>query len=76
MPAEIALTPPRVLSTSRCDRCSGVTMVQRITPSRPGYEHWTLRCARCGHIHQKQVEFSPLQSEPVDWFERELVSPK
>ena len=66
--AEVAPSP-RVLSSSRCDRCCGVTMVQRITPSRPGYEHWTLRCTRCGHIQQTQVVSSPSQSDPIDWFD-------
>jgi hypothetical protein len=76
MSAQTASSPPPVLSSSRCDRCRGVTMVQRITPSRPGYEHWTQRCTRCGHIHQIQVEFSPSQSEPLDWFDSNLYSPK
>jgi hypothetical protein len=76
MSGQTASSAPRVLSSSRCDRCSGVTMVQRITRSRPGYEHWMLRCTRCGHIQQMQVVSGPSQSEPLDWFERELVSPK
>jgi DNA replicative helicase MCM subunit Mcm2 (Cdc46/Mcm family) len=44
-------------------------MVQRITPSRPGYEHRTLRCTKCGHIHQRQVVSSPSPSEPLDCFD-------
>jgi hypothetical protein len=44
-------------------------MVQHITPSRTGYEHWTLRCTSCGHIHQMQVGSGPSQSETLDWFD-------
>jgi hypothetical protein len=40
------------------------------------YEHLTLRCARCDHVHERHVLFSPSQSEPFDWFDRELVPPK
>jgi hypothetical protein len=76
MSAEIASSPPRVLSSSPCDRCRGVTTVQRITPSRPGYEHWTLRCTRCGHVQQMQVVSSLSQSEPLDWFDSNFYSPK
>jgi len=72
--AQLASAPPRVYR--RCDRCRGATMVQRITPSQPGYEHWTLRCTRCGHIHQMQVVSGPSQSEPLDWFDSILYSPK
>lgn len=64
------LSPPRILSwDSRCDRCQGVTTVRRITPSRAGFEHWKLRCTRCGHIDQRQVVCSRSQSEPFDWFD-------
>ena len=76
MSAEIAPSPLRVLSSSRCDRCCSVTTVQRITPSRPGYEHWTLRCTRCGHVQQMQVVSSLSQSEPLDWFDSNFSSPK
>ena len=47
----------------------GATAVQRITPSRPGHEYWTLRCKSCGHVHQMQVVSSTSQSESLDWFE-------
>ena len=74
MPPEIALSPLRVLSTSRCSRCYGILAVQRIAPSRPGFEQWTLRCTSCGRIQQRQVVSSPSQSEPLDWCEKELVN--
>jgi hypothetical protein len=72
MSAQLAPSAPRVLSSSKCVCCCGVTAVQRITPSRPGYEHWTLRCTRCGHIHQMQVASGPSQPDPVDWFDSNL----
>jgi uncharacterized Zn finger protein len=38
-----------------CPRCQGGTTVQRVTPARSGFEHWTMRCTKCGHIHETQV---------------------
>ena len=72
MPAQAATSPPRVLPSSRCIRCQGPAMVQRLTPARTGYEHWTLRCTSCGHIHQMQVVSSRSQSETLDWFDNDL----
>ena len=70
MPVQTAFpSPPRVLSSSRCDRCQGVTTVRRITPSRVGYEHWTRRCTRCSHIHQEHDVCSPSRPGPLDWFD-------
>ena len=47
-------------------------MVLRITPSRTGFEHWTLRCTRCGHIDQMQVVSNPSPSDQADWFDNPL----
>jgi hypothetical protein len=33
--------------------------VQRVVPARPCFEHWTLRCMKCGHIHEAQVQLVP-----------------
>ena len=75
MPGQAASpSPTGVLSISRCGRCQGPTNVQRITPSRTGFEHWTLRGTRCGHIHQMQVVSKPTQSDPLDWFDSPLVT--
>ena len=41
--------------------------VQRITEARAGFEHWTLRCTRCGRIEQAQVNTDPLKSEALGW---------
>ena len=68
------VAPPRPWDrfSPRCQRCSGVTVVQRITSLALGHEHWTLRCKSCGHVHQMQVVSGPSQSGPLDWFERNL----
>ena len=76
MSAQTAPSPPGVLSSPRCQRCLGATAVQRITPSLPGHEYWTLRCKSCGHVHQMQVVSSTSQAEPLDWFERNLGLPE
>ncbi|WP_291688087.1 hypothetical protein [Bradyrhizobium sp.] len=41
-----------------CPLCSTRLVVQRIIPGRLGLEHWTLRCTKCGHIHQDAVDTS------------------
>lgn len=41
-----------------CPLCSNRLVVQRIIPGRLGLEHWTLRCTKCGHIHQDAVDTS------------------
>jgi hypothetical protein len=50
--------------------------VQRIVPARTGFEHWTLRCSRCGNIHQAQIANDPMKSDVEGWFHSELVPPK
>jgi transcription elongation factor Elf1 len=67
-------SPPQALSSSRCGRCQGPTTVQRVIPARAGFEHWTLRCTRCGHIQEMQVASTLSQSDPVDWFDSDLYS--
>jgi hypothetical protein len=46
--------------------------IQRIVPGQLGSEHWTLRCTKCGHIHQAQVNRDLLKSEGPGWFDGEL----
>jgi hypothetical protein len=31
-------------------------VVQRIVAGLRGIEHWTFRCAKCGQLHQAQVD--------------------
>ncbi len=30
---------------------------------RAGCEHWTLRCTKCGHVHEAQVHVDPMKSD-------------
>jgi uncharacterized Zn finger protein len=57
--AEADLTAlPRATARSNWPECNARLVFQRIVPGRSGVEHWTLRCTRCGHIHQVTVEHS------------------
>jgi transcription elongation factor Elf1 len=67
---------PRATRRPRCPRCQSSMAVQRIVPARSGYEHWTLRCTRCGNIHQAQIANDPMKSDVEGWFHSELVPPK
>jgi uncharacterized C2H2 Zn-finger protein len=49
--------------------------VQRIVEARAGFEHWTLRCPRCGHIGQVQMSTDPLKSDASGWMTGELRPP-
>jgi hypothetical protein len=49
--------------------------VQRITAARSGFEHWTLRCIKCRHIHEAQVPTDPMKTDAQGWFHGELNSP-
>jgi uncharacterized Zn finger protein len=49
-----------------CPLCSTRLVVQRIIPGRLGLEHWTLRCTKCGHIHQDAIDTaSPPHARPA-----------
>jgi len=50
--------------------------VQRITAARSGFEHWTLRCTRCGHIHEAQVPTDPMNADAGGWLDSELKAPE
>jgi hypothetical protein len=42
--------------------------VQRIIAARPGFEHWTLRCTKCGLIQEAQVDAGPMKSnDALGW---------
>ena len=49
---------PSATTRSNCPLCNARLVFQRIIPGRSGVEHWTLRCTRCGHIHQDTVQTS------------------
>jgi hypothetical protein len=72
MSAQTASPSASLFSGSRCGICRAPTTVQRISPLRPGFEHWTLRCTSCGHIHQMQVVSNRAQSDALDWFDSPL----
>ena len=46
--------------------------VQHVAPGRLGFEHWTLRCIKCGLIQDAQAQADPMTSEAVGWFNGEL----
>jgi hypothetical protein len=51
--------------------------IQRIVPGREGFEHWTLRCTKCGTIREAQVNADPMKSEALGgWFDGELKPPE
>jgi len=49
--------------------------VQRVAEARVGFEHWTLRCPRCGRIDQIQMNADPLNSDALGWTKGELKPP-
>jgi len=66
---------PRAIARPRCPQCQAPALVQRATVGRSGFEHWTLRCTKCGHIHEAQVYADPMTSEATGWLSGELHSP-
>lgn len=39
--------------------------IQYITSAHSGFEHWTLRCTKCGLIHEAQVNADPMKSDVI-----------
>jgi hypothetical protein len=66
---------PRSMASARCPQCQAGTTVQRSVPSRSGFEHWTLRCTKCGHIHEAQVQADPMKSDAGGWADSDLNPP-
>ena len=58
-----SILPPRQTTRPCCSVCQSRMEIQRIARARAGFEHWTCRCIRCGHIDQVQVHVDPLKSE-------------
>jgi hypothetical protein len=67
---------PRHTVRPRCPQCQARMEVQHVAPGRLGFEHWTLRCIKCGLIHEAQAHADPLKSEAVGWFDGELRAPQ
>ena len=69
--------PPRATQHLRCPRCQAHLSVQYVAPARAGFEHWTLRCAKCGTIQEAQVDADPMRSDALRWIgSRELLPPQ
>jgi len=72
--------PPN--ATSRDLLLIRLTLEWTLSPSRrcprgrPGFEHWTLKCTKCGRIHEVQVSADPLKSEAMGWLDGDLKPPK
>jgi uncharacterized Zn finger protein len=49
----------------RCSMCRARMEVLRVVPGRPGFEHWTIRCRRCGLIHEAQAPADPIHSDAL-----------
>ena len=58
-----------------CLVCEWPMEVQRIAEARVGFEHWTLRCPRCGRIDQVQMHADPLKSAALGRTKGELKPP-
>ena len=67
---------PRMVARPRCPQCQAAATVQHSTAGRTGFEHWTLRCTACGHIHEAQVQTDPMTPEANGWLSSELRAPK
>jgi hypothetical protein len=65
----------RAAARPRCAECQSRMEIQRITAARPGFEHWTLRCVKCGLINEAQVSTDPVKSDAVDWSNSDLRAP-
>jgi hypothetical protein len=77
MPDPQTSTPsPRAAERPRCLKCQSRMEVQRITAARSGFEHWTLRCTRCGRIREAQVPTDPMNTDARGWLDGELRSPE
>jgi hypothetical protein len=50
--------------------------VQRIAATRSGFEHWTLRCTKCGDIQEAQIAADPMNNDSRGWLNGELRSPE
>jgi hypothetical protein len=66
---------PRAAVRPRCLKCQSRMEVQRIARARFGFEHWTLRCTRCGHLHEAQVSTDPMRTDAQNWLNGGLKSP-
>ena len=66
---------PRAAARPRCLKCQSRMEIQFIAAARSGFEHWTLRCIKCGNIREAQVPTDPMKSDARGWADAELVQP-
>jgi hypothetical protein len=67
---------PRAAARPRCLKCQSRMEVQRITAARSGFEHWTLRCIKCGLVREAQVNADPMKSDVIGWEHSDLRAPQ
>jgi predicted Zn finger-like uncharacterized protein len=73
-PQTPALSLP-VAARPRCPKCQSRMEIQHITSARSGFEHWTVRCTKCGLIHEAQVNADPMKSDAIGWERSDLRAP-
>ena len=66
---------PRAVARPRCPQCQAPVVAQRGFSGRSGFEHWTLKCATCGQIHEARVQTDPMKSEAIGWLSGNLHAP-
>ena len=72
---EVPILAPRMVARPRCPQCNAPARVQRSTAAVSGFQHWTLRCTKCGHIHEADVHADPMTPEAKGWLAGELRAP-
>ena len=72
--SQLSTLPRHVVASRRCPQCEAATAIQRATPGRSGFEHWTLRCPKCGNS-ETQVQTDSMKSEAVGWLSGDLHAP-
>jgi transcription elongation factor Elf1 len=67
---------PCAAARPRCPKCQSDTEVRYVAAARTGFQHWTLRCTRCGLIHEAQVGAGPMKSDAAGWEHSDLQLPQ
>lgn len=57
-----------------CPVCRAHMEVLHVVSGRPSFQHWTLRCRRCGIIYDAQAYWDPINAEALRWCGSELKS--
>lgn len=69
------LSPSQVVRP-RCPVCEACMDVLSVVPGRPGFEHRTLRCTKCGVIYEAQAPIDPIYPEALGWLHSGLKPPE